>query len=108
MTELSIQFENFLGPLLEVGIFAFLVYVLSGLALIAFSFPLPREILPFVVLLAAFVVGFGMSVVHMIWATLLYELIPKVNKKTGQGILSSMGDTLISVVVTARSLTAHS
>lgn len=58
------------------GSIAFLAYVLSGVALLAFSLPGAQYILVFVVLPAAFGVGFGMNIMGMIWANLLYELVP--------------------------------
>ncbi len=75
------------------GIIAFLAYVLSGLALVAFSFPFTRGMVPFVVLPAAFVVGFGMSVMQTIWVTLLYELVPneKLGRVSSVDLLGSLG-----------------
>ncbi len=64
------------------GIIAFLAYVLSGLALSAFSLPFAGNMVVFVVLPAAFGVGFGMNTMGMIWANLLYELVP--NEKLGR------------------------
>jgi len=64
------------------GIIAFLAYVLSGLALLVFSLPIAQNILVFVVLPAACGVGFGMNTMGMIWANLLYELVP--NEKLGR------------------------
>lgn len=64
------------------GTIAFLSYVLSGLALLAFSLPLAQNILIFVVLSAAFGVGFGMNIMGTIWVNLLYELVP--NEKLGR------------------------
>lgn len=64
------------------GTIAFLAYVLSGLALFVFSLPIAQNILVFVVLPAAFGVGFGMNTMGMIWANLLYELVP--NEKLGR------------------------
>ena len=61
---------------------AFLAYVLSGVALLAFSLPIAQNILVFVVLPAAFGVGAGMNTMGMIWANLLYELVP--NEKLGR------------------------
>lgn len=58
------------------AVIAFLSYILAGLALLVFSLPLPRALVPFVVTPAAFLVGFGMNVMETIWATLLYELVP--------------------------------
>jgi MFS family permease len=80
-------------PLRRRGIIAFLGYILAGLALIAFSIPLPRASAPFIAVPAAFAVGFGMYVMHTIWATLLYELVP--NEKLGRvasvDLLGSLG-----------------
>ena len=64
------------------GIIAFLAYVLSGVALLAFSLPIAQNILVFVVLPAAFGVGFGMNTMGVIWANLLYELVP--NEQLGR------------------------
>jgi MFS family permease len=64
------------------GIIAFLAYVLSGLALIAFSLPFAQNMAIFVALPAACGVGFGMNTMQMIWANLLYELVP--NEKLGR------------------------
>ena len=64
------------------GIIAFLAYVLSGLALLVFSLPIAQNIRVFVVLPAACGVGFGMNTMGMIWANLLYELVP--NEKLGR------------------------
>jgi MFS family permease len=83
------------------GIIAFLAYVLSGLALIAFSLPFAQSIAMFIALPAAFGVGFGMSTMHMIWANLLYELVP--NEKLGRvasvDLLGSLGLLPISYVL---------
>jgi MFS family permease len=58
------------------GVLGLLGYVLTGLALIVFALPLPRASVVFIVLPAAFLAGFGMSVMYTIWATILYELVP--------------------------------
>ncbi len=71
------------------GMMAFLAYILSGLALITFSFPLTRTLIPFCVVPAAFVVRIGMSVMQTIWLTLLYELVP--NEKQGDMVPSYFG-----------------
>ncbi len=80
-------------PLRRRGIIAFFGYILAGLALVAFSIPLPRASAPFIAIPAAFAVGFGMYVMHTIWATLLYELVP--NEKLGRvasvDLLGSLG-----------------
>jgi MFS family permease len=58
------------------GIIGFAAYIASGLALIAFSLPLSAINITLVTLPAAFVVGMGMSVMDVIWSTLLYEMVP--------------------------------
>ena len=75
------------------GVIAFLGYILAGLALIAFSIPLPHSTVAFVVIPAAFAVGFGMNVMYMIWATLLYELVPndKLGRVASVDLLGSLG-----------------
>ena len=74
------------------GIIALLGYVLSGLALLIFSLPLPHTIVPFVVLPAAFLVGFGINVMQIIWVTLLYELVPsdKLGRVSSVDLLGSL------------------
>lgn len=80
-------------PLRRRGIIAFLGYILSGLALIVFSLPLPRGSAPYVAVPAAFAVGFGMYIMHTIWATLLYELVPneKLGRVSSVDLLGSLG-----------------
>ena len=75
------------------GIVALLGYVLSGLALLLFSLPLSHNIVPFVVLPAAFLVGFGINVMQIIWVTLLYELVPanKLGRVSSVDLLGSLG-----------------
>lgn len=75
------------------GIVGLLGYVLSGLALIVFSLPFPHSIVPFVVLPAAFLVGFGINVMQIIWVTLLYELVPgdKLGRVSSVDLLGSLG-----------------
>src|SRR5258708_9553239 len=72
---------------------AFLDYVLSGLVLLAFSLPIAQNMLVFVVLPAAFGVGFGMNTMGMIWVNLLYELVPKekLGRVTSVDHLGSLG-----------------
>ena len=83
------------------GMIAFLAYVLSGVALIAFSLPFPPGMAVSITLPAAFGVGFGMSTMYMIWANLLYELVP--NEKLGRvasvDLLGSLGLLPISYVL---------
>ncbi|MFL5628631.1 MAG: hypothetical protein ACJ788_23875 [Ktedonobacteraceae bacterium] len=80
-------------PLRRRGIIAFLGYILSGLALIVFSLPLPRGSAAYVAVPAAFAVGFGMYIMHTIWATLLYELVPneKLGRVSSVDLLGSLG-----------------
>lgn len=75
------------------GIVALLGYVLSGLALMAFGLPLSHVIVPFVVLPASFVVGFGINIMQIIWVTLLYELVPseKLGRVSSVDLLGSLG-----------------
>ncbi|MGI9058932.1 MAG: MFS transporter [Ktedonobacteraceae bacterium] len=75
------------------GIVGLLGYVLSGLALMVFSLPFPHSIVPFVVLPAAFLVGFGINVMQIIWVTLLYELVPsnKLGRVSSVDLLGSLG-----------------
>jgi len=75
------------------GILGFSAYIASGLALMVFSIPLPTESIPLVILPAAFVVGVGMYVMHIIWSTLLYELVPsyKLGRVTSVDLLGSLG-----------------
>jgi MFS family permease len=75
------------------GIIALLGYVLSGLALLAFALPLPHPVILFVVLPAAFLVGFGINVMQIIWVTLLYELVPadKLGRVSSVDLLGSLG-----------------
>jgi MFS family permease len=75
------------------GIIALFGYILSGLALLAFALPLPHAIIPFVVLPAAFFVGFGINVMQIIWVTLLYELVPgdKLGRVSSVDLLGSLG-----------------
>lgn len=75
------------------GVVSLLGYIVSGLALVVFSFPLMREVVPFVILPAAFVVGFGISVMEVIWVTLLYELVPNemLGRVTSVDLLGSLG-----------------
>jgi MFS family permease len=75
------------------GIVGLFGYVLSGLALTAFSLPFPHNIVPFVVLPAAFLVGFGLNVMQIIWVTLLYELVPsdKLGRVSSVDLLGSLG-----------------
>jgi MFS family permease len=75
------------------GIIALCGYILSGLALLAFALPLPHAIIPFVVLPAAFIVGFGINVMQIIWVTLLYELVPidKLGRVSSVDLLGSLG-----------------
>ena len=67
--------------------------MLAGLALLAFSLPLPHMLVPFVVAPAAFCVGFGMNVMETIWATLLYELVPSemLGRVSSVDVLGSLG-----------------
>lgn len=64
------------------GIIAFLSTIIAGLALICFGLPFPRLVAPFGALLAAFILGCGVSVLQTIWVTLLHELVP--NEKLGR------------------------
>jgi MFS family permease len=75
------------------GMIAFSGYIICGLALILFSIPLSSNVLPFAVLLAAFLVGFGMDVMGTIWSTLLYELVPgdKLGRVASVDLLGSLG-----------------
>src|SRR6185312_2012058 len=75
------------------GIIALCGYILSGLALLAFALPLPHTIIPFIVLPAAFIVGFGINVMQIIWVTLLYELVPgdKLGRVSSVDLLGSLG-----------------
>lgn len=75
------------------GMIAFLAYVLSGLALITFSLPFARSMVAFFILPAAFGVGFGMNTMAMIWANLLYELVPneKLGRVSSVDLLGSLG-----------------
>ncbi len=76
------------------GVISLLGYVLSGLALMTFAFPLPHTaIIPFFVLPAAFLVGFGINVMQTIWVTLLYELVPpeKLGRVSSVDLLGSLG-----------------
>ena len=75
------------------GIVGLFGYVLSGLAITVFSLPFPHNIVPFVVLPAAFLVGFGLNVMQIIWVTLLYELVPsdKLGRVSSVDLLGSLG-----------------
>jgi MFS family permease len=75
------------------GVLGLLGYVLSGLALMAFSLPLPHNLVPFIALPTAFIVGFGMNVMQIIWVTLLYELVPadKLGRVSSVDLLGSLG-----------------
>ena len=75
------------------GIVGLLGYVLSGLALMVFSLPFSHNIVPFVVLPAAFLVGFGINVMQIIWVTLLYELVPshKLGRVSSVDALGALG-----------------
>jgi MFS family permease len=75
------------------GIVGLLGYVLSGVALMVFSLPFPHRVVPFVVLPAAFLVGFGINVMQIIWVTLLYELVPsnKLGRVSSVDLLGSLG-----------------
>lgn len=75
------------------GIVGLLGYVLSGVALMVFSLPFPHSVVPFVVLPAAFLVGFGINVMQIIWVTLLYELVPshKLGRVSSVDLLGSLG-----------------
>jgi len=58
------------------GVVAFLGYALGGIALLCFVLPLPLAWMPFVLLVAAFILGFGLSILQTIWVTLLHVLVP--------------------------------
>lgn len=75
------------------GIVAFLAYILCGLALLLFGLPLAPGLVVFVVLPAAFAVGFGMDTMAMIWTNLLYELVPndKLGRVASVDLLGSLG-----------------
>ena len=75
------------------GVLGLLGYVLSGLALMVFSLPLPHALVPFIALPTAFIVGFGMNVMQIIWVTLLYELVPadKLGRVSSVDLLGSLG-----------------
>ena len=75
------------------GIIAFLAYILSGLALFVFSLPFAPHRAIFFVLPAAFVVGFGIDVMYLIWSNLLYELVPneKLGRVSSVDLLGSLG-----------------
>lgn len=75
------------------GIIAFLAYILCGLALLLFGLPLAPGQVVFVVLPAAFGVGFGMDTMAMIWTNLLYELVPndKLGRVASVDLLGSLG-----------------
>lgn len=75
------------------GIIGFAAYIASGLALMAFSLPLSAANIPFVILPAAFVAGLGMSMMDVIWSTLLYELVPshKLGRVASVDHLGSLG-----------------
>jgi MFS family permease len=83
------------------GITAFLAYILSGLALLAFALPFAPHIVVFIALPAAFLVGFGMDVMHIIWSNLLYELVPdeKLGRVASVDLLGSLGLLPIGYVV---------
>lgn len=83
------------------GITAFLAYVLSGLALLVFALPVTRDLAVFVVLPAAFLVGFGMDVMHIIWSNLLYELVPdeKLGRVSSVDLLGSLALLPVGYVV---------
>jgi MFS family permease len=76
------------------GVIGFAAYITSGLALMIFSLPLSAANTSFVILPAAFVVGMGMSVMDVIWATLLYELVVpshKLGRVASVDLLGSLG-----------------
>ncbi len=83
------------------GIIAFLAYVLSGLALLVFALPFAPSMVIFITLPAAFLVGFGMDVMHIIWSNLLYELVPdeKLGRVASVDLLGSLGLLPIGYVV---------
>lgn len=75
------------------GIIGFASYIVSGLALMAFSLPLSTTNTPFVIMPAAFVAGLGMSMMDVIWSTLLYELVPshKLGRVASVDLLGAAG-----------------
>jgi MFS family permease len=58
------------------GIIAFAGDIMAALALLAFTVPLPPNVLPFLGLAAGFVFGTGGGTFQTIWVTLLHELTP--------------------------------
>lgn len=74
------------------GIIAFLGNILAGVATIAFGLPLARTIAPVVALIAAFFVGFGLSLLQTIWVTLLHEFVPqdKLGRVSSVDLLGSL------------------
>jgi MFS family permease len=61
--------------------------------LVLIRLPLPHPVILFVVLPAAFLVGFGINVMQIIWVTLLYELVPgdKLGRVSSVDLLGSLG-----------------
>ncbi|MFI5273371.1 MAG: MFS transporter [Ktedonobacterales bacterium] len=58
------------------GWLAYLGFVMSSVALLAYGLPLPVMILPAVAVAASFVNGLGIGVFGIIWDTVLQELVP--------------------------------
>jgi MFS family permease len=58
------------------GIIAFAADIMAAMALLAFTLPLPHNLLPFLGLAAGFVFGTGGGTFQTIWVTLLHELTP--------------------------------
>jgi MFS family permease len=83
------------------GMIAFLAYVFSGVALIAFCLPFAPGLAILITLPAALGVGFGMNIMYAIWANLLYELVPneKLGRVTSVDALGSLGLLPISYVL---------
>jgi MFS family permease len=75
------------------SIIGLLGYILSGCGLMAFSIPLSHAIVPFMIIPAAFIAGFGINVMQIIWVTLLYGIVPsnKLGRVSSVDLLGSLG-----------------
>lgn len=83
------------------AVIGFLAYILCGLMLMLFALPLPQLSSMLISLPAAFGVGFGMDTMEMIWANLLYELVPndKLGRVVSVDLLGTLGLLPLSYVV---------
>lgn len=58
------------------GLLAYLSFMLSSVALMAYGLPLPLRLSPSIALVASFITGLGLGVFGIIWDTVLQELVP--------------------------------